>query len=257
MKITYVPTTVMGSGPHHYQFTTSALVNDTIAIDAGSIGFYGSAQDQARVKHIFITHTHIDHVASLPIFVENAYEGKPDCVTIHGSAEVLDSCHRDLFNDRIWPDFIAMSKDSKAPFLKLSRFDPGQSVELDGVKITAVPVNHVVPTQGYIVEDENSAVVITSDTGPTLEIWQRANANPKLKAVFIEGCFPNNLKWLAEASKHLTPSMVGEELKKLTRPARILIVHIKARFQKEMLAELAELKEPPVEIAQFGVPYTF
>ncbi len=257
MKITYVPSTVMGCGPHHYQFTTSVLINDTIAIDAGSIGFYGSAQDQAKIKHVLITHTHIDHVASLPIFVENVYEGKPDCVTIHGSAEVLDSCQRDLFNDRIWPDFIALSKNSERPFLRLSRFDPWQTVELEGLKFTAIPVNHVVPTQGYIVEDADSAVAITSDTGPTEEIWKIASANPKLKAVFVEGCFPNNMKWLAEVSKHLTPSMVGEELHKLTRPARIFIVHIKARFQQQMLAELKALNHPSVEITQFGVPYNF
>lgn len=257
MKITYVPSTVMGCGPQHYQYTTSALINDSVAIDAGSIGFYGSAQEQSKIKHVLITHTHIDHVASLPIFVENAYEGKPECVTIHGSAEVLDSCQRDLFNDRIWPDFIALSKNSERPFLKLSLFSPGQTLELEGVKYTAIAVNHVVPTQGYIVEDADSAVVITSDTGPTEEIWKLANANPKLKGVFIEGCFPNNMKWLAEVSKHLTPSMVGEELKKLTRPARVCIVHIKARFQQQMIAELKSLNNPAIEIAQFGVPYTF
>jgi ribonuclease BN (tRNA processing enzyme) len=257
VKITLIPSTVMGCGPHHYQYTTSALVNDTIAVDAGSLGFWSSAQDQAKVKHVLITHTHIDHVASLPIFVENAYEGKPDCVTIHGSEQVLDSIQRDLFNDRIWPDFIALSRNNERPFLKLSRIDPGQTIELEGLRFTAVPVNHVVPTQGYMIEDEHSAVVITSDTGPTEEVWRVANANPKLKAVILEGCFPNNMKWLAEASKHLTPSMVADELKKLTRPARVLIVHIKGRFQAQMLTELKALNNPALEIALFGVPYTF
>jgi ribonuclease BN (tRNA processing enzyme) len=257
VKIVLIPSTVMGCGTHHYQYTTSALINDTVAVDAGSLGFWSSAQDQAKIKHILITHTHIDHVASLPIFVENAYEGKPDCVTIHGSASVLDSIQRDLFNDRIWPDFIALSKNSDKPFLKLARLDPGQSVQLEGVKYTAVPVDHVVPTQGYLIEDETSAVIITSDTGPTEELWRVANACPKLKAVIIEGCFPNILTWLAEVSKHLTPNMVAAELKKLTRPARILIVHIKARFQAQMIEELKALNNSALEIAQFGVPYTF
>lgn len=257
MKITLIPSTVMGSGPRHYQYTTSALVNDTVAVDAGSLGFYQSAHDQAKVRHVLITHTHIDHVASLPIFVENAYEGKTDCVTIHGSAEVLDSCRRDLFNDRIWPDFIKLSENSKTPFLKLNQLDPWQSVELEGLKYTAVPVNHVVPTCGFVIEDANSAVVITSDTGPTEEIWKAANANTKLKAVFLEGCFPNHLAWLAEVSKHLTPTLVGAELKKLTRPARVLIVHIKPRFQDQVIAELQALQNPSLEIAQFGVPYSF
>ena len=252
-----IPTTVMGSGPTHNQYTTSALVNDTLAIDAGCLGFYRSAQEQAKVKHVLITHTHIDHVASLPIFVENAYEGKPDCVTVHGSAEVLDSLQRDLFNDRVWPDFIKMSDNSERPFMKVARLDPHQTVVLEGLKLTAVPVNHVVPTVGYLIEDETSAVAFFSDTGPTEEFWKVASANPKLKAVFIEGCFPNSLGWLADVSKHLTPKLLAEELKKLTRPARVIVVHVKPRFQTQVLEELKALNLPFVEHAQFGVPYSF
>jgi len=257
VKIILVPSTVMGCGPHHYQFTSSAVINDTLAVDAGCLGFYGSAQDQARIRHVLITHTHIDHIASLPIFIENAYQGKPDCVTVHGSADVLDSCQRDLFNDRIWPDFIALSKGNERPFIKLSQFEPGQTIELEGLKITCALLNHVVPTSGYLIEDEHSAVAFVSDTGPTDEIWRIANACPKLKAVFLEGCFPNEMRWLADVSKHLTPNMVGEELRKLTRPARILMVHIKARFQKQIIDELKQLDNSSIEIARFAVPYTF
>ena len=257
MKIILVPSSSAGSGPEHFQFTSSAIVNDTVAIDAGCLGFYRSAQAQARVRHVLISHTHIDHVASLPIFVENAYEGKADCVMIYGSGEVLDSCQRDLFNDRIWPDFIALSKNSERPFMKMARLDPGQTVELDGLRYTAVALDHVVPTSGFVVEDEHSAVAFVSDTGPTEEIWRVANANPKLKAVVLEACFPNSLAWLADVSKHLTPALVGIELKKLTRPVRVLAVHIKARFQGQVIAELNDLKHPGLEIAQFGVPYTF
>jgi ribonuclease BN (tRNA processing enzyme) len=247
----------MGSGAAHFQFTTSALINDTIAIDAGCLGFYHSAQEQAKIKHVLITHTHIDHVASLPIFVENAWEGKADCVQIHGSSDVLHSIQHDIFNDRIWPDFIKLSENSDKPFLKLVPFEPHQTVELEGLKFTAVPMNHVVPNVGYLIEDEYSAVAFCSDTGPTEEIWKVANANPKLKAVFLEGCFPNHLGWLAEVSRHLTPELVGLELRKLTRSARVIIVHIKPRFQTQILDELKALNNSSIEPAHFGVPYSF
>src|SRR5262249_29284609 len=192
-----------------------------------------------------------------PIFVENAYEGKTDCVHIYGSSAVLDSCQRDLFNDRLWPDFIKMSANSDKPFLKLVPFEPHQTLELDGLEFTALPMNHGVPTVGFMIEDENAAVAFCSDTGPTEEIWKAANANPKLKAVFLEGCFPNELTWLAEVSRHLTPAMVGAELKKLTRPARVLIVHVKPRFQTQVLEELRSLNNPAIEHVQFGVPSPF
>jgi ribonuclease BN (tRNA processing enzyme) len=247
----------MGGGPEHYQYCSSAVLNDTVAIDAGCLGFAGSAQEQTAVRHVLISHTHIDHVASLPIFVENVYEGKKVCVTLYGSAAVLDSCQRDLFNDRIWPDFFTLSKNRDTPFVKTVPFEAGQTIELEGLKITAVALDHVVPTVGFVVEDAHSAVAFVSDTAPTEEIWQVAAARPNLKAVFLEATFPNNLAWLADVAKHLTPALMAAEVKKLARPVRVIIVHIKARFQTQVIAELKALNLPGLEIGQFAVPYSF
>ena len=255
MKITLVPSSVLGS-PEQHQFLSSAIVNDVLAIDAGCLGFYCSAQEQARIRHVLVSHTHMDHLASLPIFVENAYEGKADCVTVYGSADVLDCCQRDLFNNRIWPDFIALSQGDR-PFLKMTPMEAGESIEIEGVKITAVELNHVVPTSGYIVSDGRASVAFVSDTGPTDEIWQRLNALPDLKAIFLEATFPNNMAWLADISKHLTPALFGHELKKLNRPVRTVVVHMKARFQPQVMAEIRALNLPHVEFGQFGTPYTF
>jgi ribonuclease BN (tRNA processing enzyme) len=250
-----IPSSVLGS-PEPHQFLSSAVVNDVIAIDGGCLGFFRSAQEQARVRHVLLSHTHMDHLASLPIFVENAYEGKSDCVTVYGSADVLDCCQRDLFNNRIWPDFIALSQGER-PFLKMVAFEPGRTLELAGVKISAVALNHVVPTVGYIVSDSKSTVAFISDTGPTDEIWQRLNAKPDVKAIFLEATFPNNMAWLADISKHLTPALFGAELKKLSRPVRTVVVHMKARYQQQVMAEIRALRLPQVEFAAFDSPYTF
>lgn len=254
MKINLIPACIGGGETH--QFLSSALVNDTIALDAGCIGFYRSAPEQNRIQHVLISHTHMDHIASLPILVENAYEPNDQCLTVHGSQNVLDCCQRDLFNDRIWPDFIELSK-KVYPFLKMSRFEAGETIELEGLRITAIALDHVVPTVGYILADDHSSIGFVSDTGPTDEIWKRINAEPNLKAVFLEATFPNNLAWLAEVSKHLTPALIATELKKLTRPVRIIIVHIKARFQTQVLAELSALNLPNLEIGRFDTPYLF
>lgn len=254
MKLSLIPSSV--GGGDHYQFLSSSLVNDTIALDAGCIGFYRSAADQARVRHVFLSHTHMDHLASLPIFVENIFEGRTDCLTVHASQDVLDCCQRDLFNDRIWPDFVALSQGDQ-PFLKLARLEAGQTVEVEGLRISAVAIDHVVPTVGYVVADDHSAIGFISDTGPTDAIWDRLNAEPNLKAVFLETTFPNNLTWLATVSKHLTPGLTAAELKKLTRPARAIIVHVKARYQTEVIAELHALALPNLEIGRFDTPYEF
>ncbi len=256
MKVTLVPSTVAGSGPEHFQFASSTVINGTVAIDAGCLGYFCSPEQQARVRHVLLTHSHADHIASLPIFVENAYEGNSECVTIHGTEEVLECCQRDLFNERIWPDFLALSARNDKPFLRMSRVVPGQTLTLEGLRIRAVNLNHVVPTVGYLVADDHSAAAFVSDTGPTEEVWELANATPNLKGVFLEATFPNEMEWLAAVSRHLTPLQVAHEVKKLKRPVRIIITHIKPRYQKQVIAELQGLGIPSLEIAQFGVPYT-
>lgn len=254
MKLTLIPSTV-GGGPDH-QYLSSCLIDETVALDAGSLGLFGSPQQQALVRHVFLSHTHMDHLATLPIFVENAYEGKADCVTVHASANVLACCREHLFNDQIWPDFVALSKGDK-PFLRLAPFESGETIELDGLRVTAVALNHVVPTVGYVVADAQSAVAFISDTAATEEIWKHVNAAPNLKAVFVEATFPNELTWLADVSKHLTPQALSREAAKLTRPARLIIIHIKARYQTQVVAQLLALGLPGLEIGQAAATYSF
>jgi cAMP phosphodiesterase len=178
---------------------------------------------------------------------------------IHGSDTVLDCLRRDLFNDRLWPDFVTLSGGG-TKFLQLRTLEPENPITLEKLRITAVPVNHVVPTVGFIVEDDNGAVVITSDTGPTDALWEKANQTPNLKAVFLEVTFPDELAWLADAAKHLTPATFAGEVRKIktskNRPA-ILAVHLKPRFRDQILSELKALQVPNLEIARFGKAYDF
>src|SRR5262249_2817928 len=161
---------------------TTYVVNDSVAIDAGALGLLQPVEAQARVRHVLLTHSHIDHVASLPIFLENVYTGTPDAVTVHGTEAGLGSLQRDLFNHRGRPGSPGLSR-ADAPFLRLSPIEPGRPVVLDGLRLTPVAVNHVVPTVGVLVEDDTTAVLFPSDTGPTEAIWDVANAAANLKAV--------------------------------------------------------------------------
>ena len=255
MRITLVPSSTAADNPS-LQFLTTVLLNDSVALDAGCLGFYGSALEQARVKHVLLSHSHQDHVASLPIFLNNIYSLSPDCVTVHGSAVVLDSLRRDVFNDRLWPDFIRISGQGR-PFLRLQELQDGQPVVLDGLRITPVLVNHVVPTYGFLVEDDGGAVVFSSDTGPTETIWQAANGVANLRAVFLEVTFPDEQAWLADVSKHLTPASFRVETLKVKLPVPFIAVHLHPRFKEQVEKELAALDLPDVQVGRFGVPYHF
>ena len=253
MQVILVPGWVAGG---QQQYMTSLLVNGTVALDAGGLGLYRTPREQARVKHLFLSHSHQDHIASLPMFLDNAYQGDGDCVTVYAGAAVLDTLRSDVFNGRVWPDFIQLSTE-RAPYLKLRQIEAGETVEAGGLRVTAVPVRHTVPTFGYIVEDGTSAFVFSADTAPTEEIWQRANRTPNLKLVFLEVTFPDELAWLADVAKHLTPSLFLAEARKLQQPVTVIAIHLHPRHRRQVIRELRALKLTNLQIGRFDWPYEF
>jgi ribonuclease BN (tRNA processing enzyme) len=256
VKINLVPSAVSAGEGARGCFLSSYLIDDTIAIDAGGLGLIGDLAAQFRVRDIFVTHSHMDHVASLPIFLDNVFQSSDRCVNLHAAAETLETLRRDVFNDRIWPDFISMSEKG-FPFLKVETLEPGQPVEVSGLRLTPIAVDHVVPTCGFLVEEPGTTVAIPSDTGPTDAFWRAAGAVPDLKAVFLEASFPDAMSDLARISKHLTPAMFAAEARKLDRSIPFIAVHIKPRFYEEVAAELKMLEYIDVQVGKPGTTYYY
>jgi ribonuclease BN (tRNA processing enzyme) len=232
------------------------IVDDVVAIDAGCLGLVWPLEQQRRVEHVFLSHSHMDHVASLPLFVENVYQFGPACPTIYANAETLSSLEADLFNDRVWPDMIRLATE-ETPFMRLVRLEDEQPVRVGDLTITPVPLDHIVPTLGFLVDDGTTAVAFVSDTAPTRRIWEIANATPHLQAVFLEACFPNRMEWLAEKSAHLTTRLFDAEYRKLDRPLPVIVVHIKAAYRDEIVGELAALNLPGMRIGSADGVYEF
>jgi ribonuclease BN (tRNA processing enzyme) len=254
MKIRLLGSSVQD--PARRQYVSSYLVNGTVAIDVGCLGFYGTPREQEAVRHVFLTHSHVDHTASLPIFVENAWTPAGKCPHIYGSPETLDVMQKHIFNDLIWPDFVALSRNMP-PFLYLCPLEPEVAVEAEGLRITPVPVNHLVPTFGYVISDGDSAVIFAGDSGPTNRLWEVAHQTPALRAVFLEACFPDALTGLAQASLHMTPEMFGREVAKMPPGVKVVAVHIKVRYREEVIRELHALQLPNLEIGECEKDYFF
>jgi ribonuclease BN (tRNA processing enzyme) len=238
------------------QYVSSYLINGTIAIDAGCLGLHGTPHEQEKIRHVFLTHSHLDHTASLPIFIENAWTPTGECSQIYGSSETLDAVQRHIFNDVMWPDFVFLSKKMH-PFLRLCPLGTELPVEADGLRITPVRVNHVVPTFAYVITDDQTAVIVAGDTGPTERLWEVAHQTAGLRAVFLEACFPNSMKRLAEASLHLTPEMFAAEVGKMPPGIKVVVTHIKVRYRDEIVRELHSLGLPQVEIGDCEKEYDF
>jgi ribonuclease BN (tRNA processing enzyme) len=256
VKVTLVPSAVSVGGGAPVFFLSSYLIDEFVAIDAGGLGLIDDLSAQQRIEHIFITHSHIDHIASLPIFLDTVFQSGHRCVTVHGGAATLESLRRDVFNDRVWPDFIGMTEKG-TPFVELALLEAGIPVLAGGLRITPLAVDHVVPTLGFLVESPGAVVAIPSDTRPTDSFWRAAAASPDLKAVFLEASFPNSMSELAMISGHLTPAMFADEARKLRRQVPFIAVHIKPRFYDQVVAELSGLNMPGLRIGRPGEVYEF
>ncbi len=238
-----------GSTPAHRQ--TSFLLNGTVALDAGALTEALTLDEQARVKAVVVTHSHMDHVASLPFLVENVFGRTRDAIEIYAPDEVIASLKRHLFNDDLWPDFTRIPSH----LLPTVSFRPIASrvpAAVDGLSVTAVPVSHVVPTYGYLVSDGASTVVFSGDTGPTDALWEAARLAPNVTAIFVECSFPDGMTDIAEVSRHLTPKTLKSEMAKFPAGVPVHLYHMKPPTLAALSAEIAALGCPNVRILKDG-----
>ena len=252
MKVIILPSSA--ADPAGYHYLTSFLIDGTIAVDAGSLGLYRSPLEQSRIQHVFLTHSHADHVGSLPVFLENTGYLRRQPVIVHGSRETLASLERDVFNDRVWPALSRLGGEH-GPVAALHVLEPECSVDLGNIRVTSILVNHVVPTFGFLVENDHEAVVFGGDSGPTDRIWDLASATNRLRAAFLECTFPDELEQHAQETGHLCPRTLAGEMDKLPSETDIVVVHLRPAFRHEVKAQLLALALPRLRLGQGGAEY--
>ena len=255
MKIRLLPSDT--NGRREIQYLTSLSIDRRTLIDAGSAGFALEPRELALVENLFISHSHMDHIASLPQMLDSCLGWGLKPPTIWAGVETIAVLKEMIFNDRIWPDFLSLESNGK----RLVEVRPAIDFEpilLQGLTVTPIPVSHVIPTQGYLLETAEATVLVSSDTGPTVAFWDVANRLDRLDAVILEVSFANDLALIAEMARHLTPRTFAQELTKLKNhePA-ILAVHLKPWSRAAILEELATLGLKALEIMESGVDYDF
>ena len=218
--------------------TTSILVDEDVLIDAGTGVGDLSLEALLKIDHIFVTHTHLDHIVSIPLLLGTVMGLRSEPVTLHATREVINILKQHIFNWLIWPNF-NLIPDPAAPFLRYHEIFVGEGVPIRDKTITAVPANHVIPAVGYQIDSGANSLVFTGDTAGSADFWQSINQIDNLKVLIIETAFSNAEAELARVSKHLCPATLAEELGHLQSYPDIYITHLKPGEDKTIMQEIA------------------
>jgi len=224
---------------------SSFLINDSILLDAGSPTACLTLEEQNRIEHVFISHTHLDHIQDIAFLSDNrslkrlAGERKKRTISIHSVQENLDVLKTHFLNDLVWPDFTVIPKPED-PILKLEAIEAYQPVIMDDLTITPIPMNHPVPCTGFLLDQNGKQFIYSADTGISDAIWKIANAQPNLCGLIIDCSFPNDYAFLAKISGHMTPKQMGKEVRKLDKLGEIPIYlfHMKPETLAVMSQEI-------------------
>jgi ribonuclease BN (tRNA processing enzyme) len=228
-------------GPGHRP--PSLLLDGKIVFDAGSLTNILNVKDLLKIEHIFITHSHLDHIMGIPFLADNLIFSKRRHKTnIIGIPPVIEAIKRSLLDGSIWPDFTAIP-DTHQAILDLKEREPGQSTKVGVYTVTPYRVNHAVPAAGYLVEDgRGRRFFYTGDTGPTDATWEEIGEK-RIHCLIIDVSFPNRMEGFAIKIGHLTPRLLKKEISKIKQPpGRIYITHPKPRYLKIIKTQLRELK---------------
>lgn len=231
----------------------SFLLNDEIIFDAGSFTGVLDEKAQMRIKHIFITHAHLDHIASIPFLADNIIVSeKHNKVSLYSIPPVLKVIKEHLFNSAMWPDFTILPKPDNA-ILNLVKLSTGKAIRVNSYTITPYEVNHTVPAVGYLIQNRNGRrIFYTGDTGPTARTWEKLGSR-KIDCLIIDVSFPNSLSGMALRSGHLTPELLMKEMARMKQaPVHICVTHVKPRYYMTIKDELKDLRIKNLRILRDG-----
>jgi len=237
--------------------TTSMLLDHDVLIDAGTGVGDLSLSELTLIDHVFITHSHLDHLACMPLLIDSVGFMRDKPLIIYATEATLQIIRQHVFNWEIWPDFTLLP-NAHEPFMCYQTIQLGQAVNLGGRLITPLPANHVVPAVGFRIDSGAASLVFSGDTTTNDALWEAVNQIHNLRYLLVETAFSNKDKELAVLSKHFCPGLLAEDLRKLKLDPEIYITHLKPGEVDLIMREIGECVQGVVpEMLQNGQVFEF
>ena len=216
--------------------TTTLLIDDDILIDAGTGLGDLNLQAMSCIRHIFLTHSHLDHITSIPFLVDTMFDAIKAPIVIHGLEATIKALKDHIFNNIIWPDFTSLPS-MENPVMEYHVMQPGEIFELGKRKIEMIAVNHIVPGVGYRVESETGSFAFSGDTTTNDTFWNALNKHDSLDLLIVESAFTNKDMNLCRLSGHYCAELLGPDVAKLKHPATVYISHNKPGAELQIFSE--------------------
>jgi len=226
-----------GGGISSEAYSTSLLVGEHVLIDAGTGVNKLPLDTMKRIDHVFLTHSHLDHVATLPLLIDSVSTWRERPLVVHAQEATLQALRNHIFNNVIWPDFSRIPT-AQSPFLRYQPLRPGDVETIDGIRIRSIPVNHVVPAVGYLVNGPSGSLAFSGDTTETEEFWKVLNGCSDLRHVIVETSFPDKDEAICRLAHHFTPRMLVQELNKLNAGPGVYITHLMPGMEDIIMSEI-------------------
>ncbi len=219
--------------------TTSMLLDHDVLIDAGTGVSDLSLAEMVMIDHVFVTHSHLDHIESIPLMIDSAGFMRDKPLIVHATAETIAILKQHIFNWKIWPDFGEIPS-AQQPCLRYETIELGKTVNLNGRKITPLPANHVVPAVGFQLDSGAASLVFSGDTTTCDALWEAVNRIDNLRYLLVETAFSNAELAIALKSKHFCPSLLAKDIVKLKKNPKIYITHLKPGEVELTMQEIGE-----------------
>lgn len=223
--------------------TTCFRIAPNIVIDAGNI-MAPLKEEAASIEHIFLTHAHLDHVIDIAFLIDSFYAIKTKPLHVYGLKDTLDTLKANILNWKVWPDFSELDLiDKSGKSIVLHEINYGDKFTFNDLGIEPIKTCHTVASCGYKLTKYIHETIITSDTGVCDELVDEIKHSKRLKNLVIECSFPSRFRQLAHDSKHLTPVLLEEELKKVGKiKFNIFINHLKPFYESEIISEIKSVE---------------